>query len=546
MNDKIYLFLNKNKWKLSISILLLLNVVVLFSFGARKNGYNVDELYTYGLSNSYFDPFIDVTENTQLSNEYIQNYFTVQEEEKFAYDSVYDNQSRDVHPPLYYFLFHTVSSFLPNVFSKWIGISLNIVFFILAWIILYKLAKLILKDKYLALAVPLTWGLSAGAISSVVFIRMYVLMTVFVLLTTYLHARTIKTQVFRSRDLLAILLTTFLGVMTHYYFVIFAFFISAGYFFYLLVQKKLKFLLSYVVTMSLSLVLSVLFYPAMLTHIFSGYRGTEAVSSITNSTSSISLIFDNFSAYYTILNQAVFNGILSYLLIAVGVVLIVVARKKFLLKFQINEWKTQKKTLESLEESDKTSLILLVIFTISAVMYVFIIAQVAPYKADRYVFPIFPLVLLVFVYLIKNSLFYFIKSRKLQLAVIALFTIISLIGTYANNTVNYLYENRKMDYLTDNTKIQNDNAILFYNNDRVVGAQITNAAQYLYYHPQSYIFNTTTGIEQLKGLNLDENETLIYFGYAVEDEIFVEKIIEETRFEKYTLIDDSIGVYLLE
>ena len=61
MNDKMHLFLNKNKWKFLISILLILNVLVVFSFGARKNGYNVDELYTYGLSNSYFDPFIDVT-----------------------------------------------------------------------------------------------------------------------------------------------------------------------------------------------------------------------------------------------------------------------------------------------------------------------------------------------------------------------------------------------------------------------------------------------------------------------------------------------------
>ena len=416
----------------------------------------------------------------------------------------------------------------------------------MAWIILYKLSQLILKNKYLALVPSLLWGLSSGAISSVVFIRMYVLMTVLVLLTTYLHARTIKNHAFRSVDLIGILLTTFLGVMTHYYFVIFAFFLSVCYFFYLLFQKRFKFLLSYVVTMFLSLGLAVLFYPSMLTHIFAGYRGTEAVNSITDSSDSISLVVESFFAYYTILNQSLFSGMLSYLLIAIVIMLFVVIGKKFLLKTPKSEWRTREELEGSNEENGKSSLTLLVIFTISAVMYVFIIAQVAPYKADRYAFPIFPLVLLVFVYLIRNTLFYYIKSRKLQLAGFALFVIIGLVRTYTNNAVNYLYENRQMDYLTEKTSTQQDTAILFYNKDRVAGAQITNSAQYLYYHPQSYVFNTAEGIEQLKELNLDEDEILIYFGYAVETEDFVKKIIEETRFDKYTLIDSSIGVYLFE
>lgn len=548
MMPNLFLIINKNKKKIFIGLLLLLNILIMLSFGIRKNGYNVDELYTYGLSNSYFDPFIDITENTKLSNEYIQDYFTVQENEKFAFDSVYSNQSRDVHPPLYYFFFHFISSFFPNEFTKWIGIALNMIFFIVAWLLLYKLSKLIMKNELLSLIPPVLWGVSSGAVSSVVFIRMYVLMTVLVLLTTYLHVKTIKKQVFRRKDLLWILLATFLGVMTHYYFVVFAFFLSAYYFFYLLFHKRIKYLFGYVISMFSALGLSVLFYPAMLTHIFSGYRGTEAVSNISNSLDTFTVFFNNFWAYYSILNQSLFSGLLNYLLIIISCLIIIGVIKKRYLKFKYPE--KNNKIIFKNNISNKhvqATLIIMIMLIFSVSMYVFIIAQVAPYKADRYVFPMFPLVILVFVYIIQKSISVFTTSKLLKTGVFGIFITISLLVTYTNNTVNYLYEDREMDYLRESSYInQEEAAILIYNKDRVSGAQVTNSAQYLYYHPYSYIFNTSVGIEQIQQKNLDENPILIYFGYAVEDENFADKIIEETDFTNYTLIDGSIGVYLFE
>ena len=44
------------------------------------------------------------------------------------YKYVYDLQSYDVHPPVYYFMLHTVCSVMPGVFSMWQGIGLNILF----------------------------------------------------------------------------------------------------------------------------------------------------------------------------------------------------------------------------------------------------------------------------------------------------------------------------------------------------------------------------------------------------------------------------------
>lgn len=532
--------IQKNSYyKIFIVAFLLLNVMVMLFFGIKKNGYNVDELYTYGLSNSYYEPFINISENTELSSDYFKEYLTVQDNEKFAFKSVYDNQSRDVHPPFYYFLFHTIASFTPNVFSKWTGITLNIILFIACWLILLKISKLFLKDRYLSLLPSVIWGFSSGAISSIVFIRMYVLMTVFVLLTSYFHIKAMKLHTFNKSTLGWIYLITFLGVMTHYYYVIFACFVSIIYCVYLLYKKRLKYLAGYCLAMFGSLGSAVIFYPALIDHIFLGYRGTEAVTNISETTSSLQTTLLNFTAYYEILNTSLFSNSLNYLLFLFLLLI-------FLVIFKKNK-KRQNERQENLWNKNKNNILMLMSLMFATGMYVFIVAQVAPYKADRYVFPMFPLIILTVVVIFVLLFSRFIKNKNVTFILLGIFTVFSLIYTYANGSVNYLYENRDISYLTDHeNEINKQVALLFYDSSRVSGAQVTNSAQYLIYHDSSYIFNTETGIEEMKKLEQDKKRTIIYFGYVVDVKNFADEIIEKTSFTKYTLIDKSIGAYIFE
>lgn len=532
-----------NIYKIFIVACLMLNVLVMLFFGMKKNGYNVDELYTYGLSNSYDEPFINITENTELSSDYFKEYLTVQDNERFAYKSVYNNQSRDVHPPLYYFLFHTIASFTPNVFSKWTGMTLNILLFIASWLILYKLSKIFLKDSYLSLLPPVIWGFSSGAISSIVFIRMYVLMTLFVLLTSYFHIKAMKMESFKKSTLGWIYLITFLGVMTHYYYVIFACFISIIYCIYLLYKKKLKYLLGYCLTMFGSLGSAVLFYPALIDHIFLGYRGTEAVTNFSETTSSLQITLSKFAAYYGILNYSLFSNTLNYLLPIFGLLILLVSSKSF---FKKNK-KMKNENQENLWIKNKINLFIILGLIFSSGMYVFIIAQVAPYRADRYIFPIFPLIILVAVVMFVLLISQLINNKKVSFIILGIFTVFSLVYTYTHESVNYLYENRNMSYLTNfENEINKEPAILFYDNSRVSGAQVTNSAQYLIYHDSSYIFNTETGIEKMKEFKQDQKKTIIYFGYVIDVETFANEIIEKTSFTKYRLVDESVGAYTFE
>ena len=63
-------------------------------------------------------------------------------DDRFDYAQVYENQIIDAsHPPLYYALVHTVCSFFPGVFSKWLAYSINVLAMAGILIMLYKIGR---------------------------------------------------------------------------------------------------------------------------------------------------------------------------------------------------------------------------------------------------------------------------------------------------------------------------------------------------------------------------------------------------------------------
>ena len=117
--------------------LLFLQLILLSYYGNRKAGFHEDELYTYYSSNKTAGLFVNDRQWTQRDQ--LRNDFVVLKGEQFRYSVVKQMQSWDVHPPIYYYIFHTACSLFPGVFSKWLGIGVNMAaylpcFFLLAWI----------------------------------------------------------------------------------------------------------------------------------------------------------------------------------------------------------------------------------------------------------------------------------------------------------------------------------------------------------------------------------------------------------------------------
>ena len=97
---------------LPLILLLVCILAVSLFYGAQKSGMFIDEVYTFGLSNGYYTPFItDLLEaDPILTRQEMTDYLTVSDGDAFCFGSVWYNQTQDVHPPLHYLLIHGISS----------------------------------------------------------------------------------------------------------------------------------------------------------------------------------------------------------------------------------------------------------------------------------------------------------------------------------------------------------------------------------------------------------------------------------------------------
>ena len=239
----------------------------------KKSDMFIDEIVTYGLSNSYYAPFIsDVPEDRSLINKVLTRedfteYLTVSEEDAFRFDSVYDNQTRDTQPPLYYMLLHFMCSFFKGQYSKWIGLSINLVLYLGTLILLYHTGNMILRSrKYASLAV-LLYGLSFGGLSTVLMIRMYILLTFLTMCFAYVVLSMYQGPV-KRRYYPAVGLILFLGLFTQYFFVFFAFFLSAAYCLRELWKRHFKEFLLYAASAFAGIAVFYICYPCVTDQLF--------------------------------------------------------------------------------------------------------------------------------------------------------------------------------------------------------------------------------------------------------------------------------------
>ncbi len=229
-------------YRLLLPILLCLCLATL-SF-LRKTGWDVEEVWSYTIANSSdtaaFFPHtpkdrIDFEMRNCTFDQYFYNWhdgsfyqdaITVQPDETFSYGNVLRNAAADEHPPLYFFLLHTVCSCFPDSFSGWYAFSLNLVFYAASLFLLYRIARALLLPHDLAVLGMLCWGLSQAGIDTVVHLRLYMLLTCLTLLVTCLHLRLF--QRFRWQALPLLFLAELAGLLTHHYFLIYTFCLTAA------------------------------------------------------------------------------------------------------------------------------------------------------------------------------------------------------------------------------------------------------------------------------------------------------------------------------
>ena len=371
------------KKKIFLIIIIILQVITLIIIGNNKYGYHGDELYSYHFTSVLKYPMLaDNKEGKYLNNwhnnEFYKNYFEVSQEERFKLVEINNNIKEDTHPPIFYLLLHISNSiFAPNKFTKWTGIGLNIIFFVLSIIILFFSSRRILNSTNWALLVTTLYGFSIGAIRTVIFLRMYMILTFATLAFFYIHLilyEKIEEENFSKRTkliiYLALLITFVFGILTHYYFLIFAFLCCFYFFLYLLKNKKIRSLIEYCTTMFISLIATLIIWPYIIYDMFSGYRGKEAFSNF----SSLNDIVKKLYLYLEQINECVFSKYINLFIVILLLILIVL--------LIVRKFKNKLPIFESNEIQNLIKTLHIMFFFI---FYVLLISKIAPYITERYI-----------------------------------------------------------------------------------------------------------------------------------------------------------------
>lgn len=545
----------KNLWKKyhyegAILVLLMVQIIVMIHFGNEKRSFHTDEIATLQLSNSYFQPFLPTTEfvgQWKNKEDFIER-ITVQPGERFAYSSVYYNQSKDVHPPFYYFLINTISSFYVDTYSKWLGISVNILFFILCNLLLIKLSNRLIQNKWLAIAPSFSWGFSAGAISTVIFIRMYMVLTFFVLCFTYLLSKIMFEKKTGVMDFISLSAVTFLGFMTHYYFLVYIFFLSCGFGIFLLIKKRWKHLVGFCGAVLTGLGLGIAFFPASIAHIFSGYRGKQALEGLSNGLTSL---LKDYDLVLKIINEQLFWGIFQWLLVALLVLFLYVAIQTTLGRYKTNKLGLNQSRSVSSVPDPSTGLLSLptpkyflgFILFFAVLFYFLLITKIAPYKTDRYFFCIYPLVILMFYLLILTLIGKFSLNKNVFTCAFFVIILVASFLSYKSGSINYLYKNVNLSSLE---KIRNYSTIdcyFFYDSKNESFYLKTYGLVQMLNHNKCFITDVNSGLAKtISDISSSTKQEIIIYILKkgslreLDNMQILTPLLMETRFSSYKQI----------
>ncbi len=269
-------------------LIVLINLCLATFYFYQKNDFHGDEIFSFAHANSQHGPYLapgidSFLEDTHhqlfghsFSSDFFTSYITVSPEHRFDYENVVQNLALGVHPPFYYFILHTVSSFFPETFSKWQGYPINALSLVLLLYFLYKIAEELFQDKRLCYLSLIFFGFSLANLNMAVFIRSYMLQAMLTTWLIYEHVVLLKNNRLNFSEALKIFLLAFFSFLTHYYLLPVIFFISAGTCFIFLKRKQFRLIFIYAgLMLTCAAAFFLLYYPAadVLMH---SYRGDEA------------------------------------------------------------------------------------------------------------------------------------------------------------------------------------------------------------------------------------------------------------------------------
>lgn len=360
-----------------------------------KKDFHIDEIYSYGLANNVGSIEMEFEQGVMYEPAKMpyDEYLCAQTGQRLEYANVFTNQKADVHPPLYYLLLHTICSFFADEFLLWNAGIINVVFMLLTLCLVRKSVRLLTSSEVISNIAALLFCLTPGFWYNGAFLRMYVMAMFFVTWLSYVVVKQLNRndKFFYAK----VFIIAAAGALTHYYCIVYCVFISAAYGIFLLIQKQYLKLVKFGGAMIMAGGVSLAVFPSMLRHMFAEKRGAESIQNLAQT--SISLYFERVREFFTIINTDIFGGCLMVMMIlAAGYLLYKVLRNR-------------KVKGSNVRITENAVLWKYIVLLIPIVFYFLLVAKIAVYIVNRYMFPIYAVVFVTFI-----SLFFSVVGNWLH------------------------------------------------------------------------------------------------------------------------------------
>lgn len=238
------------KRSLWITLIILMQSLVVVLWGIRKERFNIDEVFSYegaksgGYGMRYWDRDIDSFYGKNYTKEDFEKHITIEQDDLLIAKPI-EVVDALAHRNVYYTILNLAATFTAGTLTKWTGIGLNLLLFILTQIVLYRLVARICNSFRCAVIAILIYGFSAGGISTVLYMRCYMLLILMLLVAFSFYLKSMENAGWRAKLLYLIpaLLSGVCCIKIHQFGMLFFAIMTGGVIFYVLLCERNKDLL---------------------------------------------------------------------------------------------------------------------------------------------------------------------------------------------------------------------------------------------------------------------------------------------------------------
>lgn len=290
-----------------ILMMVIVSVHLLFIFNMQSHaGIGGDGIFSYTLANNpYAFAYIDHTykkipeSNGWINAHILRESYVVEEYDRFNYSAAYFHQRIDNHPLLYYFFVHTICSLFTGKYSNVFTMLVNLFFLCGIDILMVRLFKKLYGGETYGV-VPFAFLFLMPMVQRLYMLpRMYTALSFFCLWYLCIHWTLLCGGKWKRHDLAEMIICIFLGTQTHYYFYVYALFLTACTVFLLMGRRKIYEMLNYIYAGIVGIGVSWMVFPWFIWHIF--FNQMQKHTDITPWS------VDKIKGYISYINEILFN-----------------------------------------------------------------------------------------------------------------------------------------------------------------------------------------------------------------------------------------------